>query len=140
MSDTNVLVITGRLTRDPEVRQAGNSQVAGFGVASNRVYKKGDEFVEQVSFYDVDYWGEDRFKRQIENGTLKKGRKIQIEGRIEQDRWEDKDGQKRSRIKIIARRIVSMHVPEPGSGGNKGETERTEGSVNAENADDEVPF
>ena len=93
-------IIVGNLTRDPELRTTpSGAQVCGFTVAVNRNYKDGSgDSKEQVSFLDCSAWGR---SGEIIAQYAKKGSGILVSGRIEQRSWEDKEGQKRSRVEIV---------------------------------------
>ncbi len=102
----NNITILGNITRDPELRFTPNgTAVVGFGLAVNRSIrdKKSGEWQEEVDFFNVTAW----FKL-AENcaESLTKGDRVLISGRLSQDRWEDKEGQKRSVIKITANVIA----------------------------------
>lgn len=99
MSDTNVVILIGRLTRDAELKgtQAGQS-VCKFGLAVNRRKKSGDQWVEEASFFDVVYWGKGG---EAVAQYLVKGKQVAVEGSLHQDRWEQ-DGQNRSKVEIMA--------------------------------------
>lgn len=90
----NQIVISGRLTRDPELKviPSGKS-VARLGVASDYRYKKNDEWVGVPSFFDVEVWDET-----AENvaESLSKGDAVIVVGRMEQRSYDDKDGNKRT--------------------------------------------
>lgn len=90
----------GNLTRDPELRfTASGSAVAGFGIAVNRRYKQGNDWKEDVCFVDVTVWG-----KQGENCAqyLNKGSGVFIDGRLNLRSWETDDGQKRSKLEVVA--------------------------------------
>jgi single-strand DNA-binding protein len=94
----NMLLIGGNLCRDPEVKfLADDKQITSFSLAVNKKIK-GEE---RVSFFDVTCFG-----KTAENCAqyLKKGSGVLIEGEIQQDKWET-DGQKRSKVKIIAKKV-----------------------------------
>ncbi len=93
-------IIVGNLTRDPELRSTSSgAQVCGFSVAVNRSYKDSSgNNQEQVSFIDCSAWGR---SGEIIAQYAKKGSGILVSGRIEQRSWEDKEGQKRSRVEIV---------------------------------------
>ena len=99
MPSYNRVILMGHLTRDPELKELQNGSVCNFGIAVNESWKdKSGEKQERVTFVDCTAW----------NGTgeaiakyLEKGRAIHIEGRLQQDQWEDKDGQKRSKLKVV---------------------------------------
>jgi len=102
MADINHVVLVGRLTRDAELKHtAGGLAVCKFSLAINRRRKNGDQWEDEVNYFDVVLWG-----RQGEalNQYLTKGKPVGVEGELRQDRWEQ-DGQKRSRIEIVANNI-----------------------------------
>lgn len=94
-------IIVGNLTRDPELRTtASGTQVCSISVAVNRSYKgNSGEQQDQVSYFDCSAWG--KLGETIAQ-YAHKGSGILISGRLEQRSWEDKEGQKRSRIEIVA--------------------------------------
>ena len=94
-------IITGNLTRDPELRTTSNgSTVCGFTVAVNRTYRDASgEQKEDVSFIDCSAWGK---LGEMINQYAKKGSGVLVSGRLDQRNWEDKtDGKKRSRVEIV---------------------------------------
>lgn len=94
-------IITGNLTRDPELRTTPNgASVCSFSVAVNRVYKDASgEQKEDVSFIDCSAWGK---LGEMINQYAKKGSGVLVSGRLDQRSWEDKTtGQKRSRVEIV---------------------------------------
>lgn len=104
MTDLNHIVLIGRLTQDLGADErsfgyVGNGQArANFSIAVNRSKKSGDEWVDEVDYFNITVWG-----KTAENlkPYLTKGKQVCIEGHLKQDRWE-KDGQKQSRVSIIA--------------------------------------
>lgn len=97
----NHVTLAGNLTRDPEVRFLANEQaVASFGLAINRRYKgKDGEKKEEATFVDCEAWGR---TAELVGQYLTKGSPAYVEGRLKLDQWEDKDGQKRSKLKVVA--------------------------------------
>lgn len=98
----NTITIVGNLTRDPELRYTPSGQPnASFSVAVNRVWtdRQTNERKEQVSFFDVVCWRE-----MADNacGTLIKGVRVIVTGRLEQRSWEDDEGNRRSKVEIVA--------------------------------------
>ena len=94
-------IITGNLTRDPEVRTTpSGASVTGFSVAVNRIYRDANgEQKETVSFIDCSAWG--KLGETIAQ-YAKKGSGVLVSGRLDQHSWEDKtDGKKRSRVEIV---------------------------------------
>ncbi|MBQ1540131.1 single-stranded DNA-binding protein [Candidatus Saccharibacteria bacterium] len=110
-------IITGNLTRDPELRTTANgSTVCGFSVAVNRVYKDSSgEQKEDVSYIDCSAWG--RLGEMISQ-YAKKGSGVLVSGRLDQRSWEDKtDGKKRSRVEIVVEDFNFVGAPR-GDGGS----------------------
>lgn len=104
MTDLNHVVLIGRLTRDlgsdeKNFGYVGNGMArANVSIAVNRSKKNGDQWIDEVSYFDITIWG-----KTAENlkPYLTKGKQICVEGHLKQDRWE-KDGQKFSKVSIIA--------------------------------------
>ncbi len=94
-------IITGNLTRDPELRTTPNgASVCSFSVAVNRVFRdsSGNQ-QESVSFIDCSAWGK---LGEMIGQYAKKGAGVLVSGRLDQRSWEDKaTGQKRSRVEIV---------------------------------------
>lgn len=98
-SDINSVVIVGRLTRDVELKYMNNGNaVASMSIAVNRSKKEGDQWVSEAHFFDVSYFGKGA---EAVKPYLTKGKQIAVQGSLRQNRWE-KDGQKQSRISIVA--------------------------------------
>ena len=94
-------IITGNITRDPELRTTtGGSSVCSFTVAVNRNYRGTDgEQKEEVSFIDCSAWGK---LGEMIGQYAKKGSGVLVSGRLSQRTWEDKNGGgKRSRVEIV---------------------------------------
>ena len=110
MADINHVVLVGRLTRDAELKYTASGQaVCKFSVAVNRAKKVGDQWEEEVSFFDIVLWGR---QGEAVNQYLLKGKSVGIDGELRQDRWQQ-DGQNRSKVEIIARNVQLL-------GGNPG--------------------
>ena len=104
MADNHV-TLTGNITRDPELRFTNTGQAnASFGLAVNRKWqnRQTQEWEESTSFFDVVCWRE-----QAENvsESITRGSRVIVSGRLEQRSWETPEGDKRSRIEIIADEI-----------------------------------
>jgi single-strand DNA-binding protein len=101
MPDNTVTVI-GNVTRDPELRFTPSGQaIATFGLAVNRRWqnRQTQEWEEQVSFFDVTCWAQ---LGQNVSDSLNKGSRVIVNGRLEQRSWETDQGEKRSKVEIIA--------------------------------------
>ncbi len=112
-SDINRATIIGRLTRDPELKYIqGGSAVANLSIASNRSYTTSSgEKREEVSYFDCVAWGK---LGEIIVEYTSKGRRIAIEGRLQQRRWEDQNSNKRSKIEIVVENFQFLDS-KPGS-------------------------
>jgi single-strand DNA-binding protein len=102
MADTTVTV-TGNITRDPELRfTTSGKAVANFGVAVNRLIgKPGEERKEEVSFFDISCW--DSLASNV--AELNKGDRVVVTGRLQQRSWETDEGDKRSKVEIVAEEV-----------------------------------
>lgn len=135
MSDTNTVILTGNLTRNPELRlTAKGVSVAYIGLASNRKYRQGDEIRDEVCFVDVTAFGStaDAVARYLE-----KGRKVLVEGRLRFSSWESEGGQRRNKLDVIAERV--NFLPRSGNNGNGGENGANEFDGTSPE-DGEIPF
>lgn len=100
MTDINQVTIVGRLTRDPELRDAGEHVVCDIRLASNRVYlSKDGKKCEDPCFVQVSMWNK---LGETASNYLEKGKRIGVSGRLSFDQWEDQDGGKRSKHYITA--------------------------------------
>lgn len=100
MANLNKVFLIGRLTRDPEMRYTpSGAAVAEFGFAVNRYYIVNGERREDTCFLDVSAWG--RLGETVRN-YLRKGRQAFIEGHLTYSEWQTQDGQKRSKIRVVA--------------------------------------
>lgn len=101
----NVVTLVGNVTRDPELRFTPNGQAtATFGLAVNRRWqnKQTQEWEEATSFFDVVSWRE---MAENVSESITRGTRVIVTGRLEQRSWETPEGEKRSRVEIIADEI-----------------------------------
>ena len=102
MADLSIAVIVGRLTRNAELRYANSGQaISVFAVATSSRKKKGDQWIDEASFWDVELWGK---QGESLNQYLVKGKQVAVEGQMRQDRWE-KDGQPRMKVVVNANSV-----------------------------------
>ena len=104
MANLNYVVLAGNLTRDPQVRNTpGGTAVADLGLAINEKFKnKSGELQENTTYVDVVAWGR---QAEVCQQYLHKGSPVLIEGRLQLDQWESKEGEKRSKLRIRADRV-----------------------------------
>lgn len=105
MSSGNTITVVGNVTRDIELRFTPSGQAtATFGIAVNRRWqnRQTQEWEEQTSFFDVVCWRE-----LAENvvTSCPKGTRVMVTGRLEQRSWENQEGDKRSKVEIVADEI-----------------------------------
>jgi single-strand DNA-binding protein len=120
-SNINVVVITGNLTKDPELRHTGGgTAVCELRVAVNSRRKNGQtgEWEDKPNYFDVVVWG-----AQGENcaNYLSKGRPVAVEGRLDWSEWEAKDGSgKRQKVQIVANSVQFLGSRDGAAGGGNG--------------------
>ena len=162
MSNGNSVTLVGNVTRDPELRFTPNGQAtASFGLAVNRRWqnRQTQEWEEATSFFDVVCWRE---MAENVSETLTCGARVIVTGRLEQRSWETAEGDKRSKIEVVADELgpslrwATAQVVKnerrgpsdsgPGGGGGRGTTTRPASQPAAQAADeafaayDEEPF
>lgn len=128
----NTAILTGNLTRDPELRYTPQgTAVCEFAIAINEKYKKGDQTVERVDFFEIVAWAR---TAEVCAEHLKKGRKVLVHGKLRQDRWESPEGKKMSKVRVTADRVEFMGAKPAGGNGQE------DAPVEQAAATDEVPF
>ena len=106
MASFNKVILLGNLTRDPDMRYTpSGTPVASFGLAVNWRYRQGDEQKEEVCFVDISTFGR---QAELAGEYLSKGRMVLIEGRLQFRTWEDQNGQRRSKLDVVAERVNFM--------------------------------
>lgn len=110
MPSVNICVFAGHLCAKPEVRSVGDTSVAKLRLVIDDSYKsKYGEKVDRAVFLDVEAWGK---TADLCASHLDKGAAVLIEGRLQEDKWDDKEtGQKRSRLKVRADRVQFLSRP-----------------------------
>jgi single-strand DNA-binding protein len=114
----NQVILLGNLTRDPELRQIPSGQsVCSFSLALNRAYKDASgEWQEATDFIDVVAWAQlgERVSQ-----YLTKGRRCLVQGRLQSRSWEQ-DGQKRSKVEVLANDVTFLDGRGDDNGGSQG--------------------
>lgn len=116
MSGVNKVILLGHLGKDPELKQVGNdNQVCNATLATSEKYKD----KETTEWHDLEIWG-----KQGANFAqyLSKGSPVFVEGKIKTDSWENEQGEKRSRKKIL---VLSFTMLGSGKGQDKKEQGNT---------------
>ena len=138
MTDLNHVIEIGRLTRDISERDfgytTGGTARLNLSIAVNRSEKRGGEWADKVSFFDVTVWG-----KTAENirPYLHKGKQIAVDGYLDQQRWE-KDGVKYSKVVIIADNVQLLGGNENGQQ-SAPQAQQPAGDYQSAGSDDDFP-
>ncbi len=135
----NKVFLTGRLTRDPELRStAEGNPVLSFGIAVNERIrnKQTGEWEDRGNFFDCTMFG-----ARAENLSrfLSKGNKVSIEGRLRWNQWE-RDGQKRTKIEVIVTEIELMNARHNEEDSYSPDLMSTEAPAATSIYDQDIPF
>ena len=133
--ELNFIIVSGRLTRDPDIRMTQKgSTVCSFGIANNRSYMDPatNEWKDEVAYMSVTAFAglADRLKERIKKGTP-----VIVEGRLVMSEFTDKSGQQRRELRINANRVQIVPV-----GASTQEGANTESESATEVVEDDVPF
>ncbi len=115
--DINQVILVGRITRDSELRYtAAGAAICNFSIAVNRRVKKGEQWTDEASFFDLSIW-----EKQAENlhKYLLKGTQVAVQGELRQDRWE-KDGQKMSKVHVFVSNLQLVGSRQDSGGQREG--------------------
>lgn len=111
----NHIVVSGRLTRDPELRQTGNGvNVANFSLAVERDFKN-QSGERDVDFIDIVAW---RGTAEFVSNYFSKGRTAIVSGRLQMRNWQDNDGNKRVSAEVVAENVYFGDSKKDDSGQN----------------------
>mgnify|MGYP001561316501 FL=1 len=108
MSNTNLVVVEGRITADPMMHKTKSGKsVCRFTVANNRYYFQGKNLIDEVSFFKVTAWGPlgERCA-----ASLKKGNPVLVSGNLKQDSYQTKNGEKLKEVTITAANVKFIGV------------------------------
>src|SRR5439155_24056732 len=110
--------------------------VAEFGLAVKRTWTGSDgQKHEEVTFVDITLWGR---QAELAGEYLSKGRPVFIEGRLQLDQWQDKEGQKRSKMRVVGERM--QFLPRAGAaGGSRGAAAEEKGTPPPEEFGEAAP-
>lgn len=132
----NQAFLMGNLTRDPELRQTPSGQsVCSFGLALNRAYKdQSGEWKEVTDFIDIVCWGP---LAERVSQYMSKGRRCLVQGRLQSRSWEQ-DGQKRSKVEVLANDVTFLDS-RGAVGGDDSGNDSNESASTASPATDKKP-
>ena len=100
------MTLVGNVTRDPELRYTPSGQtIATFGLAVNRRWqnRSNNEWEEQTSFFDVKCWAQ---MAENVSESVQRGTRVIVSGRLEQRSWETDNGEKRSKVEVVADEVA----------------------------------
>lgn len=110
--DMNRVNLVGRLTRDVEMRYTSSGvAVAKFGLAV------GGRKENEVSFFDIVVW--DKTAENCDK-YINKGKQVGIDGHLQQNIWDAKDGSKRSKVEIVADKVQFLGSKDDGNNNQNG--------------------
>ncbi len=134
MANYNKVLLMGNLTRDPELKRTSNDMaVAQISIAVNRRFKdRTGEQREETTYVDCESWGK---TAETMAKYLAKGRPVFVEGRLKLDQWQDKDGNNRSKLKVVIDNFQFVD-----SKGNQSSTPPAQTPVGATPPTDDIPF
>ena len=134
LPEQNTVLLTGRLTRDAELKYtSAGVAVCHFSIAVNRNFKdpKSGEWKDDTSYVDINVWREAAERC---GKVLKKGSPVHIEGRLKSSSFEGKDGAKRTKLEVEARRVQILEKASSGASGGESEAPSVGADI------EEVPF
>lgn len=120
MPNLNKVMLMGNLTRDPELRYLpSNTPVVGLGIAINRRWRNQQgEQQEETTFVECEAFGR---TAEVINQYLRKGSPIFIDGRLKLDQWQDKEGNNRSKLKVVVDQFQFIDSRENRAGADNSE-------------------
>ncbi len=115
MADVNCVTLTGRLTRDGELRYSQNgSVIVRFSIAVGSRKRNADgTWGDEASFFDCVYFGK---AAEATSAYLTKGKLVGVVGELRQNKWEGSDGQTRNRVEIYVNQLTLLSSQSRGDG------------------------
>lgn len=127
--DINNATLMGNVTKDPDLRYTpSGAAVLSFSLATNRRYKKGEEWVEEVAFHNIVVWNSAEQLAQ----RIRKGTRLYVEGRIQTRSWDDKEGKRQYKTEIVADRVLLIARYEGSNDDGGGMRQQSEKAQNSE--------
>lgn len=132
MSSINKVIMMGNLTRQPQLSfLPSQTPVCDFGIATNRKFKKQDGSKgEEVCFVDCQIFGK---RAEVVNQFFDKGSQIFVEGRLKFESWQDQQGGKHSKLRVLVENFEFC-------GGKKPKAADAAETQDSQNPGDEIPF
>jgi single-strand DNA-binding protein len=136
----NKVILIGRLGQDPELKQTNTGSVCKFSLATseNWINKEGQK-QEKVEWHKIVVWGK---LADVCNKFLSKGKQVFVEGKIQSNQWEDKEGVKRTTVEVLANTVQFLSSTENSSISSDAPKESNSffKSTNDDFLTEEIPF
>jgi len=128
----NQVILMGRLTRDPEQRTTGTGKlIVSFSIAVDR---GGQD--DEADFFNINAWEK---LGELVMQYLSKGRRVLVQGRLRQDRWDDKEtGKKQSRVEVTATDVTFLDGPSGDSNASQSDNSGSSTKAKAKKTEDVV--
>ncbi len=134
MTDINKIVLVGRVTKDSRLAYTKQGiPVANFSIANNQKKKQGDEWIDEVSFFECNLWGK---LAESLNQYMVKGKQVIVSGKLKQERYTTTDGSNRSKIVINCDDIQLLGKNEQQQQSSNNSNQSTYSS----NYEEDIPF
>lgn len=144
MPSFNQVVLMGNVTRDPELKYTqGGTAVTEISIAVNERVKRGNDYEDQVSYFDCTAFGR---TAEVLCEYVGKGDPLHVAGKLRQETWEDRNGGgRRSKIKVIIDSMQMLKSRNEGGGGgrqrgNAAEQYQQQSEGDSPPIDDDIPF
>ncbi len=127
MRSANMFVFRGRTTADIDVKQVGDFSVCEFSLAVDRPYRKDKE--KETDFFNLTAYRNtaDFLSKYVPKGTM-----IAVTGEARVKKWDDKEGNKRSKVEFVVEQVELVV--------SKNRTQAEDGAGTNDGADDDLPF
>jgi len=133
----NLIVLSGRATRDAELKSVGNSQVCTIRMVSNKRIKQRDgEWVEKPMYIDAECWGQ---RAEFAAKHVKKGTVLSVTGELEQDEWGEGENKRQKHKVYVSYDLQVDRFADQDRKSNQG-TPATAGASSGGNAGSDLPF
>jgi single-strand DNA-binding protein len=136
MASLNKVMLIGNVGGDPEMRfTPSGSPVTSFRLATNRVISGGEggERKKETEWFSIVTWNK---LAENCNQFLTKGQRVYVEGRLHTQAWEGQDGQKRTKVEVVATNVLFLDKPPAATGALPPDAQSAEGAVDV----DDLPF
>ena len=117
MANLNKVMLIGRLGQDPEVKDAGNTPVANFSIATNENWTdKNGEKQERTEWHNIVAWDK---LADLAGNYLRRGSNIYCEGKLQTRSWESQEGEKKYRTEVVINQLQFLDKREDSNTGNE---------------------